>query len=162
MFSKVLIANRGEIAVRIIAACRDLGISTVAVYSDVDRGCLHVKLADEAYSLGNPRAEQSYLNIDKIISVAKESGAEAIHPGYGFLAENADFVRACEQEGIIFVGPSSETTAKLGDKVQARKLAQSIGIPVIPGAGEPSLRGGPVRGDRRLRITGTLRHRGQR
>ena len=138
MIKKLLVANRGEIALRIVRVARRMGVKTVAIYSDIDANSLHVKLADEAYSLGNPRAEQSYLNIDKIITVAKESRAEAIHPGYGFLAENADFVRACEQEGIIFVGPGSETTAKLGDKVQARKLAQSISVPVIPGAGEPS------------------------
>jgi acetyl-CoA carboxylase biotin carboxylase subunit len=138
MIRKLLVANRGEIALRIVRVARRMGIGTVAVYSDIDANSLHVKLADEAYSLGNPRAEQSYLNIDKIIAIARDSGAEAIHPGYGFLAENADFVRACEQENIIFVGPSSETTAKLGDKVQARKLAQSIGVPVIPGAGKPS------------------------
>jgi len=138
MLKKLLIANRGEIALGIIRIARNMGIKTVAIYSEVDANSLHVKYADEAYSLGSPRPGQSYLNIDKIIGIARESGADSIHPGYGFLAENAEFVKACEQEGIIFVGPSSEATAKLGDKVQAKRLAQRAGVPVIPGAEEPS------------------------
>jgi acetyl-CoA carboxylase biotin carboxylase subunit len=133
MFGKVLIANRGEIAVRILRACRELGLHTVAVYSDVDRGALHVRQADEAYYIGRGPAQDSYLRIDRILEVAQKSGAEAIHPGYGFLAENASFAAACEDEGIVFIGPPSEAMAQMGDKVGARRLMQEAGVPVLPG-----------------------------
>src|SRR6266702_2620640 len=133
MFKKVLIANRGEIAVRIIATCREMGIQTVAVYSDVDCNALHVQEADEAYYIGTAPATQSYLRIDTIISVARQSGAEAIHPGYGFLSENAAFVEACEQAGIVFIGPPAPAMRLMGSKIAAKQLAQSVGAPTIPG-----------------------------
>lgn len=133
MFKKVLIANRGEIAVRIIATCREMGIQTVAVYSDVDRNALHVLEADEAYSIGTAPATQSYLRMATIIDIARQSGAEAIHPGYGFLSENADFVEACENAGIIFIGPPAPAMRLMGSKIAAKQLAQSVGAPTIPG-----------------------------
>lgn len=133
MFKKVLIANRGEIAVRIIRACREMGIKTVAIFSDIDRKALHVRLADEAYPVGPAQAAQSYLNMDRIIEVAKQSGAEAIHPGYGFFAENYDFVKRIESEGLVFIGPPAEAVKLLGDKVAARKTMRSSGVPIVPG-----------------------------
>jgi acetyl-CoA carboxylase biotin carboxylase subunit len=133
MFRKVLIANRGEIAVRIIRACRELGISPVAVYSQADRQALHVQMADEAYLIGPPPAVESYLVIDRIIEAALRAGAEAIHPGYGFLAENADLARACEQHGLVFIGPPSDAIALMGDKTAARRAMQRAGVPVVPG-----------------------------
>jgi len=133
MFKKILIANRGEIAVRVIRACQELGIKTVAVYSEVDKTALHVQLADKAVLLGPPPPLESYLNIDKIIAIAKETGAEAIHPGYGFLAENAEFVRCCEDEGIIFIGPNSKAMALVGDKLRSRQTMSAANIPIIPG-----------------------------
>ncbi len=133
MFPKLLIANRGEIAVRIIRACRELNIRTVAVYSEADRAALHVRLAEEAYSLGPTPATESYLRIDKILAVAKQSGAAAIHPGYGFLSENAEFAAACEQAGVTFVGPPSSAIRALGSKTAGRQLAQSVDVPVVPG-----------------------------
>jgi acetyl-CoA carboxylase biotin carboxylase subunit len=133
MFHKVLIANRGEIAIRVMRACRELGLSPVAVYSEADKNALHVQMADEAYPIGPPPATQSYLVIDRIIDTALACGAEAIHPGYGFLAENADFARACEEHGIVFIGPSSAAIALMGDKTAARRAMQAVGVPVVPG-----------------------------
>lgn len=137
MFKKVLIANRGEIAVRVIRACRELDIPTVAVHSDIDQDCLHVKLADESVCIGPAPSNESYLNIPSIISAAEITGADAIHPGYGFLAENAQFAEVCESSGLKFIGPSSEVIKKLGDKVEARKIMEKSGVPVIPGTDEP-------------------------
>jgi acetyl-CoA carboxylase, biotin carboxylase subunit len=134
MFKKVLIANRGEIAVRIIRACRELGISTIAVYSDADRRSLHVALADEAYHIGASAPQESYLNKEKIIEVAQSSGAEAIHPGFGFLSENESFADMCEKAGIVFIGPSSEAIRLMGDKITARKIAHDVKVPLVPGS----------------------------
>ncbi len=133
MFRKILIANRGEIALRVIRACRELGIRAVAVYSDVDREALHVRFADEAYYIGEAQPEKSYLNMERIIEVARDCGADAIHPGYGFLAENHTFAAMCADEGIPFIGPPAETMALVGDKIAARKSAQKVGAPLIPG-----------------------------
>src|SRR5436309_5314997 len=133
MFRKILIANRGEIAVRIMATCREMGIHTVAVYSEADRHARHVRAADEAYFIGSAPAAQSYLRIDTILDVAKKSGAEAIHPGYGFLSENADFVEACERAGIVFIGPPAAAMRLMGSKIAAKQLAQSVGAPTVPG-----------------------------
>lgn len=133
MFRKVLIANRGEIAVRIIRACREMGIKTVAVFSEIDRKALHVRFADEAYPIGPAPSAQSYLDMEKIIEKAKESGAEAIHPGYGFLAENPVFVKMVESEGLIFIGPPSSAVELLGDKIAARKTMKNAGVPIVPG-----------------------------
>jgi acetyl-CoA carboxylase biotin carboxylase subunit len=133
MFKKILIANRGEIAVRVIRACHEMGIEAVAVYSDVDRDALHVRFADEAYHVGAPPASESYLMMDRIIEVAKKSGAEAIHPGYGFLSERAPFVEACKKAGIVFIGPEAEVMQKMGDKVTARQTMEAAGVPIVPG-----------------------------
>jgi len=133
MFNKVLIANRGEIAVRIIRACRELEIETVALYSDADRHALHVRYADEAYHLGPPQAKESYLAIDKIIALAQKSGVDAIHPGYGFLAERADFAQACLDAGFAFIGPRPSSIAAMGDKQVARSTVAGAGVPVVPG-----------------------------
>ena len=133
MFHKVLIANRGEIAVRVIRACRELGISPVAVYSQADRNALHVQMADEAYLIGPPAAIESYLVSERLIETALTCGAEAIHPGYGFLAENANFARACEEHGIVFIGPTSASIALMGDKTAARRAMRAAGVPVVPG-----------------------------
>src|SRR6266852_8980170 len=133
MFSKILIDNRGEIAVRIIATCREMDIRTVVVYSEADRHALHVQEADEAFFIGPAPAAQSYLRIDTIIDVAKRSGAQAIHPGYGFLAENTAFVEACEQAGIVFIGPPASVMRLMGSKIAAKHLAQSVNAPIIPG-----------------------------
>lgn len=133
MFQKVLIANRGEIAVRIIRACKEVGLNTVAVYSEADRQALHVRLADEAYLLGPAPARESYLRADKIIKIALKCGADAIHPGYGFLAEREDFAEACAEEGIIFIGPKPSAIAAMGDKMTARETVRKAGVPVVPG-----------------------------
>ena len=133
MFKKILIANRGEIAVRVIRACHELGISTVAVYSDVDRAALHVSKSDEAYAIGAAPASESYLRMDKILEVARRSGAEAIHPGYGFLSENAKFVRACADVSVKFIGPSPESMEMMGSKTRARKAMEKAGVPLVPG-----------------------------
>jgi acetyl-CoA carboxylase biotin carboxylase subunit len=137
VFSKVLIANRGEIAVRIIRACRELDIRTVAVYSQADRQALHVELADEAVCIGAPPAGQSYLKLDRIISAAEVTAADAIHPGYGFLAENPHFAEVCEQCGITFIGPSAASIRLMGDKAAARRTAEAEGVPVLPGSRHP-------------------------
>ena len=136
-FSKLLISNRGEIAVRIIRACKELGIKTVAVYSEADEGAMHVRLADEAYLLGPASATESYLNLGRISEVIEESGAEAVHPGYGFLSENAQFARVVEEAGAVWVGPPAEAMEKVGDKIRAKELARNADVPTVPGyAGE--------------------------
>src|SRR5579884_144387 len=137
MFSKVLVANRGEIAIRIIRACEELGIATVAVYSELDRDAPHVKRADEAFLLGPGPASESYLVIDKLIDAVKRSGAEAVHPGYGFLAENARFASALEENGITFIGPPASAIEAMGSKTRARELMQEAGVPIVPGTTEP-------------------------
>ncbi|MBV9708214.1 MAG: 3-methylcrotonyl-CoA carboxylase, partial [Chloroflexi bacterium] len=133
MFKKILVANRGEIAVRIMATCHEMGIQTVAVYSEADRDARHVREATSAYLIGPASAAQSYLCIEKIIDVAKQSGAEAIHPGYGFLSENVAFVEACEDAGVTFIGPPARAMRLMGSKIAAKRLAQSVAIPTIPG-----------------------------
>lgn len=136
MFQKVLIANRGEIARRIIRTCKRLGIQTVAIYSKADETSLHVREADEGYCIGEPPVNQSYLNVDAILAAAKESGAEAIHPGYGLLSENAGFAKRVEQEGLVFIGPTSEVIEAMGSKLEARKRMASAGVPIIEGVNE--------------------------
>ena len=133
MFKKLLIANRGEIAVRVARACREMGISPVAVYSDADRASLHVRVADQAIHIGPSPSNESYLVIDKIIGAAKKSGAEAIHPGYGFLSENAEFAEAVERSGLVLVGPPASAMKVMGSKTSARRTAQAAGVPVVPG-----------------------------
>ncbi len=137
MFSKILIANRGEIAVRVMRTCREMGIATVAVYSEADRSALHVQSADEAIFIGPSEPRESYLNGERIIAAARQSGAEAIHPGYGFLAENGTFAERCEAEGFRFIGPPAAVIRSLGDKTTARRLMLQGAVPVIPGMTEP-------------------------
>ncbi|MGD0515909.1 MAG: biotin carboxylase N-terminal domain-containing protein, partial [Thermoguttaceae bacterium] len=134
MFKRILIANRGEIALRIIRACRELGVETVAIFSEADRGAAYLELADEAYCVGPPKATDSYLKIDRVISAAEIGNVQAIHPGYGFLAENAHFADVCRSCDIEFIGPTHEAMALVGDKNAARKLAKEIGVPTVPGS----------------------------
>ncbi len=132
-FEKILVANRGEIAIRVMRACRELGVETVAIYSDADINSLHVKYADEAFHVGEAPPSKSYLNIDRILEVAKKSGAEAVHPGYGFLAENYRFAHRCQQEGVTFIGPSWQTIEMMGSKIGSKKTMRNVGVPVVPG-----------------------------
>jgi len=136
MFKKVLIANRGEIAVRVMRACREMGIKTVAVFSDVDRDALHVRFADEAYPIGPPPARESYLIGERIVGVAKRAGAEAIHPGYGFLSERGEFADLCAKQGVVFIGPKGDVIRSMGDKVIARQTMEKAGVPIVPGTTE--------------------------
>ncbi|WP_427109310.1 acetyl-CoA carboxylase biotin carboxylase subunit [Lysinibacillus xylanilyticus] len=137
MFKKVLIANRGEIARRVIRTCKRLNVQTVAVYSEADAESLHVKEADEAFCIGKPPVAQSYLNIDRILEVAKESGAEAVHPGYGLLSENAEFAKRCTEAGLVFIGPSADVIASMGSKLEARKTMKAAGVPIVEGVETP-------------------------
>ncbi|WP_421078197.1 acetyl-CoA carboxylase biotin carboxylase subunit [Methanothermococcus sp. Ax23] len=137
MFKKVLIANRGEIAVRIIRACQELGIKTVAVYSEADEHSLYTTLADECYCIGPPQASKSYLNIDRIMNIAEKTGADAIHPGYGFLSENPKLAEACEERGIVFIGPPVEAIESMGSKINAKRIMKEAGVPVLPGREDP-------------------------
>ncbi len=138
MFEKVLVANRGEIAVRVIRTLKEMGIASVAVYSEADRESIAVRIADEAYLLGPPTPAESYLNIPKIIEVAKEAGVEAVHPGYGFLAENATFAMALDDAGLTFIGPPASAIEAMGSKTKAREIMQKAGVPIVPGSTEPS------------------------
>src|SRR3954471_23247334 len=137
MFEKVLVANRGEIAIRIARTLREMAIASVAVYSELDRDALHVERADEAYLLGGPTAAESYLNIERILEVCREAGADAVHPGYGFLAENAAFAKALEDADITFIGPPASAIDAMGSKTNARDLMKKAGVPIIPGTTEP-------------------------
>ncbi|RJG23543.1 acetyl-CoA carboxylase biotin carboxylase subunit [Paenibacillus thiaminolyticus] len=137
MFKKILIANRGEIAARVIRTCKSLGIATVSIYSKVDKEAPHVTMADEAYECGNPRVTDSYLKIDKILEIARLSKADAIHPGYGLLSENAEFARRCEEAGIVFIGPSADVISRMGSKIESRNSMEKAGVPVVPGISYP-------------------------
>src|SRR5438034_4700051 len=138
MFSRVLVANRGEIAVRVIRGLHELGVEAVAVYSTADRDALHVRMADRAVHIGPPPAAASYLRIPSIVAAATTTGCEAIHPGYGFLAENPAFVLACEENDLVFVGPSADVMARMGDKVQAKREMAAAGVPLVPGTDGPT------------------------
>ncbi|MFN2548095.1 MAG: biotin carboxylase N-terminal domain-containing protein, partial [Myxococcales bacterium] len=133
MFSKILIANRGEIACRVARAARALGVKTVAVFSDADRNALHVEACDEAVHIGAPPARESYLNVEKVLGAARQTGAQAVHPGYGFLSEQAEFAQACAGAGIVFVGPPPGAMRAIKDKAQARAVMRDAGVPVVPG-----------------------------
>lgn len=137
MFNKILIANRGEIARRVIRTCKRLNIHTVAIYSEADAESLHVKDADEAYCVGKPPVTQSYLNIDRILEIARESGVEAVHPGYGLLSENAEFAKRCTEAGLVFIGPSADVIASMGSKLEARKTMKAAGVPIVEGVEQP-------------------------
>ena len=137
LFKKILIANRGEIALRVIRGARDLGISSVSVYSDADRNSLHVVLADEAYNIGPPPSKESYLKIENIMQAIKESGADAVHPGYGFLSENVEFAETLKKAGITFIGPTPDNIRAMGDKLSALKLMREAGVPTVPGSSGP-------------------------
>src|SRR5918997_2754295 len=137
MFEKVLIANRGEIAIRIARALREMGIGSIAVYSEIDRDAPHVREADEAFLLGPAAPAESYLNIEKILQVAHDSGAEGVHPGYGFLAENAAFAKACEKAKITWIGPPPKAIEAMGSKTEARQIMEKAGVPIVPGVTEP-------------------------
>ena len=137
MLRRVLIANRGEIALRVLRACRELGIETVAVYSQADADALHVQLAGQAVCIGPARAADSYLNQDALLTVAKATGCDGVHPGYGFLSENADFADACAAAGLTFIGPSWKIIRELGDKINTKRLARSLGVPTVPGSDRP-------------------------
>ena len=164
MFSKILIANRGEIALRIARSCREMGIRTVAVYSEADEESLHLNLADETVCIGPPDSRKSYLNAERILDAAKKTGAEAIHPGYGYLAESATFAAACLDQGLVFIGPTPDNLRLAGDKIVARKIMEKAGVPVIPGSRGPvgSLKGGRDRsGTDRVSRDDQIRRRGR-
>ena len=148
MFDKILIANRGEIACRVIKTARKMGIETVAVYSDADRDALHVQMADEAVRIGPPPSAQSYLVMDKIVQACLDTGAQAVHPGYGFLSENAEFCEALAEAGIAFIGPKTRAIEAMGDKITSKKLAEEAGVNTIPGFTECAARCRACRGDR--------------
>ena len=137
MFDKVLVANRGEIAARIIRTCRRMGIATVAIHSEADSGALHTRMADQSVCIGGAAARDSYLSIDAVLDACRATGAEAIHPGYGFLSENSELSRRCKAEGVVFIGPGEEVLNQMGDKLSARRVARKSGLPVMPGTEEP-------------------------
>src|SRR3954462_13429231 len=138
-FETVLVANRGEIAIRVIRTLREMGIRSVAVHSDADAGALHTRLADVALPIGPAPAAQSYLNIDRVLDAAARTGAQAVHPGYGFLSENVDFARACEKAGIVFIGPPGAAIEAMADKIRAKQTVSAAGVPVVPGRSEPGM-----------------------
>ena len=154
MFNKILIANRGEIAVRIIRACREMGIRTVAVYSEADKDCLHTLLADEAICIGPAPSSQSYLNMERILSATVAMKADAIHPGFGFLSENARFAKLCQQCNITFIGPSAEIINRMGNKSEARNTMMQAGVPVVPQPSNVSMRMVPSATSRMASVTG--------